>query len=230
MLTVLKCLHFNYHIHLLTVNTVILEAHDIPHSSLTEGVWLTKYIIKVKILFPHHHITVTQFPLHVTHNVPASCIMLMDVLTPLMWGIPALHSTQQACWISSLAASPSPSAYAAWIFSRVGEGTSGEPWPGSPISDALAPISAPGPGGAEDIRVKRVLVRRRGKTWRFVAVGQPWRMNTLYDCTPVSSVCPQLGHLIKERSHGMKRTAAWIRAHYILSTSFPCPLPDWCLY
>lgn len=36
------------------------------------------------------------------------------------------------------------------MFSRVGEGNSAEPGPGPSNSDALAPISSPGPDGTED--------------------------------------------------------------------------------
>lgn len=69
----------------------------------------------------------------------------LSVLTPSMRGIPALHSTQQACWISSLATSSCLSSYADWMFSRVGEGNRVVPGAGPCTSDALAPISSPGP-------------------------------------------------------------------------------------
>lgn len=80
-------------------------------------------------------------------------------LTPSMWGIPALHSTQQACWISSLATSSCFSSYAAWMFSRVGDGNSAELGPGPSTSDALAPISSPGPNGTEDKHKGKTVVK-----------------------------------------------------------------------
>lgn len=67
------------------------------------------------------------------------------VLTPSMRGEPALHSMQQACLISSLAASSCFSSYAALMFSRVGEGPSAEPAPGPSTDDAFAPMSSPLP-------------------------------------------------------------------------------------
>lgn len=146
---------------------------------------------------------------------------ILGVLTPSMRGIPALHSTQQACWISSLATSSCFSSYAAWMFSKVGEGNIAEPGPGPSTNDALAPISSPGPNGTGDRHrgkivvkweFKSVFVRKNGIKQRLLAAC--CRLNTSYYCSPVSSIYPELGHPIKECSHGMNSTAEWISAHF----------------
>lgn len=135
---------------------------------------------------------------------------ISGLLTPSIRGIPALHSTQQACWISSLATSSCFSSYAAWMFSRVGEGNG----PGLSTSDALAPISSPGSIGTGDRHrgktvfkweFKRVFVTKNGIKLRLLAAGC-W-LNTSYYCSPVSSIYPELGHPFKVCSQSLNSAA-----------------------